>query len=107
MNLVEETKLYMEKIEKKFEDIDFVNLPKLVFNEDGSINKSAMWDADYIDGTIHDFLEYAKYFEEYDNGYGGAEVHLIYIIFKDKSWLQRGEYDGSEWWDYMKCPERI
>lgn len=40
---------------------------------------------------------------EYDNGYGAPEVATDLIIqFTDRSYLQRNEYDGSEWWSYPK-----
>ena len=39
----------------------------------------------------------------YDNGYGGQEL-FGNIVFKDGTWLERGEYDGSEWWRLCKCP---
>lgn len=41
----------------------------------------------------------------YDNWWGSQELYWE-IVFKDKTWLERGEYDGSEWWEYKKCPER-
>ena len=41
---------------------------------------------------------------EYDNGYGCQEVDGK-IVFTDNSWIQRGEYDGSEWWTYLRCPQ--
>ena len=49
-----------------------------------------------------------KAFEEYlnrnyDNGYGGQELHGI-IWFEDGTWAERGEYDGSEWWEHRKLP---
>ena len=38
---------------------------------------------------------------EYDDGYGGQEIAMDLIIyFKDKTYMKRGEYDGSEWWEY-------
>jgi hypothetical protein len=40
---------------------------------------------------------------EYDDGFGGAEVaDNLEIIFTDGSGMTRGEYDGSEWWQYSK-----
>ena len=42
----------------------------------------------------------------YNDGYGSQEI-FGFIVFKDKSWLARREYDGSEWWEYFKTPERI
>lgn len=42
---------------------------------------------------------------EYDAGYGGAEVaEDLMVIFSDGSWLERGEYDGSEWWEFKRSP---
>lgn len=47
------------------------------------------------------FEEAAKGFS-YDNGYGCAEVNItLVILFKDGSWMERGEYDGSEWWKHV------
>jgi len=38
---------------------------------------------------------------EYDSGYGGQEVATdLVIVFSDGSFLDRREYDGSEWWEY-------
>lgn len=43
--------------------------------------------------------------KEYYNGYGGAEVYeALVIVFKDGGWMERGEYDGSEWWEFKKTP---
>jgi hypothetical protein len=42
---------------------------------------------------------------EYNNGYGTQELFGT-VVFADGTWLTRGEYDGSEWWDYHKCPSR-
>jgi hypothetical protein len=39
----------------------------------------------------------------YDAGYGGQELFGV-IWFKDGSWADRGEYDGSEWWQHQTCP---
>lgn len=43
---------------------------------------------------------------EYDNGFGGQEIPPdLNIIFSDGSWLERGEYDGSEWWAFKQTPK--
>lgn len=41
---------------------------------------------------------------EYDDEYGGQKLFGI-IWYKDGTWSERGEYDGSEWWEYKKVPE--
>ena len=38
----------------------------------------------------------------YDSGFGCQQLYGI-ILFKD-SYSDRGEYDGSEWWEYHKIP---
>lgn len=39
----------------------------------------------------------------YDSGYGTQYVYG-FIVFTDGTWLERMEYDGSEWWDNKRCP---
>lgn len=41
---------------------------------------------------------------EYDNGYGCAEVASDLVIVGDTWWLERHEYDGSEWWEFKERP---
>ncbi|MGB5758858.1 MAG: hypothetical protein WBM50_18240, partial [Acidimicrobiales bacterium] len=39
---------------------------------------------------------------EYDSGYGSAQVATdLVIVFFDGTKLRRGEYDGSEWWEFI------
>jgi hypothetical protein len=40
---------------------------------------------------------------EYDCGYGGQNLFGT-IWYADGTWSDRGEYDGSEWWEYHECP---
>ena len=51
--------------------------------------------------------EYTKLADlTYDSGFGGAEIaEDLVVIFRDGSWLSRGEYDGSEWWNYNEVPK--
>jgi len=39
----------------------------------------------------------------YDSGFGGQMVYGI-IVFDNQSWLERREYDGSEWWQKCSFP---
>lgn len=52
--------------------------------------------------TKEDFLVEADF--AYNNGYGGAEIFEALVIVGEDWWLSRGEYDGSEWWDFNKKP---
>lgn len=42
--------------------------------------------------------------QNYESGYGGQELFGT-IWYNDGTWSTRGEYDGSEWWEYHECPE--
>jgi hypothetical protein len=42
----------------------------------------------------------------YDSGYGINEIHEDLVIVGESWWLERGEYDGSEWWDFKEIPKR-
>jgi hypothetical protein len=56
----------------------------------------------------HTAVEYKSFIKslyfEYMNGYGGQELFGT-IWYLDGTWSDRGEYDGSEWWQYNSCPE--
>ena len=41
---------------------------------------------------------------KYDSGYGTQELFGV-IWYSDGSHSRRGEYDGSEWWEYVPTPE--
>jgi len=43
---------------------------------------------------------------EYDDGFGSAEIATDLVIVGNTWWLERGEYDGSEWWTYKTMPRR-
>jgi hypothetical protein len=40
---------------------------------------------------------------DYDDGYGTQELYGT-IWFDDGTWLERYEYDGSEWWVFKQYP---
>lgn len=41
---------------------------------------------------------------EYDEGYGGVEILETLVVVGKDWWLERHEYDGSEWWEYKTLP---
>lgn len=43
----------------------------------------------------------------YHSGYGAAHVPTDLVIVGKGWWLERGEYDGSEWWDFKEIPKQI
>ena len=56
----------------------------------------------YTPEELDAFLEGLDF--NYDNGFGGQELFGT-IWYTDGTWSTRGEYDGSEWWEYHICPE--
>lgn len=56
----------------------------------------------YTEQEYEDFLKSLDF--EYDSGYGGQELFGT-IWFLDGTWSDRGEYDGSEWWEHHEVPE--
>lgn len=42
----------------------------------------------------------------YNNGYGWPVIDHSLKIVGDDWWLERAEYDGSEWWEFKTLPKR-
>lgn len=53
--------------------------------------------------TLENFKTVAD--KEYDNGLGAPEVATDLIVVGKDFWLERHEYDGSEWWEYKSYPQ--
>ena len=41
---------------------------------------------------------------DYDSGYGAQEIASDLVIVGKDWWMERDEYDGSEWWSFKKIP---
>jgi len=54
-----------------------------------------------IEGDLNSVLPQLNF--NYDSGYGGQEL-FGYIWYEDGTWSERGEYDGSEWWEHKTVP---
>jgi hypothetical protein len=53
--------------------------------------------------TWKEFVSLADF--TYSSGFGSAKVATdLVIVFDDGSYLSRGEYDGSEWWEFHTTP---
>ena len=44
---------------------------------------------------------------EYYSGFGAAEVAEDLVVVGDNWWIERHEYDGSEWWEYKKNQSKL
>lgn len=54
-----------------------------------------------LEGTLDEVLPKLDF--KYDNGYGSQELEGT-VWYSDGTWSERGEYDGSEWWEHRECP---
>ena len=67
-----------------------------------AIDKKINLPMNYTQEMWDQFLKQLDF--QYDNGYGCQQLSgTIWLINGD--WLERGEYDGSEWWEYKTCPQ--
>lgn len=84
MNLLNETIRVLKEHGKEFSDIHYVCGDQF---------------------EVLNFEELARQ-ADYDDGYGGQEIAIDLKIVGDNWWLERHEYDGSEWWEYKEKPQR-
>ena len=85
MNLLNETRGILLSNNKTFDDVIFIG---------DRTTHTRM--------TVKDFLEHANV--EYNGGYGIEEINTKLILVGKDFWLERHEYDGSEWWEYKSMP---
>ena len=83
-NLLQETLELMESNGKKETDVIWV----------GNYTHKTTWE---------NFKKIADVY--YEEGYGSAKVAQDLLIVGDNWWLERGEYDGSEWWEFKQPPK--
>lgn len=55
----------------------------------------------YTQEEYNQFLDSLDF--EYDRGYGLQELYGT-VWLEDGMWMERGEYDGSEWWEVRERP---
>lgn len=82
-NLYKETILLLKEKNKTFDDVVWIGCNEFEFPKD-------------------QFFRLAN--EEYDDGFGSQEVAQDLLIVGKDFWLERHEYDGSEWWEYKTVP---
>lgn len=87
INLKDETLEVLNEHGKTWDDVEWV----------GSVRRNSIIDK-------NQFLILAN--REYNNGYGGNEVSLDLVVVGKDFWLERHEYDGSEWWEFKQLPKK-
>lgn len=94
MTLLQETIRIIEANDKSTGDVQFVQSTEDTYPQP-SVTAWCTWE---------EFAKYADF--EYDSGYGGVEVNEYLIVVGSDWWLERHEYDGSEWWEFKQLPTR-
>ena len=84
-NLLEETKNKLTVCRKAPKDVLWIG------TDDGS--ESITWE---------EFEKMADF--DYDDGYGEIDIRPDLVVVGKGWWLERHEYDGSEWWEYKEQP---
>ena len=97
-NVMQELLDVMERIDMKFDDIMFANV---VIHKCDRIK--AFLPPGWRDVDMDCFKSQLISMNSYDSGYGSQKLFGT-IVFKNSAWLERGEYDGSEWWQFKKMP---
>lgn len=88
MNLLEETLEILAKNNKTADDVLWVG------SKDGKY--AITWEQFTLNANI-----------DYDNGYGGNEIRAELVVVGENWWLERGEYDGAEWWEFKILPTKF
>lgn len=86
MSIVKETEAVLGRNHKATKDVEWVG------SKDGEYAIS--WE---------DFATKFKNVDYY-KGYGFQEIATDLVVVGSDWWLERREYDGSEWWEYKELP---
>ena len=70
-------------------------------NDEDDSAKAILLPCGYTDEEFEQFLDKLDF--EYDDGYGSQKLFGI-VWFTTNVWAERGEYDGSEWWEIIQEP---
>lgn len=89
------------KIAKEF--VKSIAFAKIAYSDDyGETSTSIELHSNRTEQDERKFLETLAAID-YNEGYGSQELFGT-IVFKNNTWLERAEYDGSEWWERRKLP---
>ena len=90
-NLLQETLEILKKYGITFNDIIYVTTQK--------------YKEECVEWSTEQFIEEAAEIE-YDSSYGMNEINMTLRLIGKTFWIERAEYDGSEWWVYKEIPTR-
>ena len=77
-----------------------------ILAENGKAPSDVIW-CGLRDGSVAGtWVDFAAIDYDYENGFGTQEVSGDLVIVGLNWWLERHEYDGSEWWEFKTRPLR-
>ena len=97
-NLLEETKNVLEQHGLSFDDVEwvgFTDVDKEYFDEDEYQVEMCRCPKEKWENLLN---------VNYYSGFGLPEIKRNLVVVGDGWWLERAEYDGSEWWEFKKQP---
>lgn len=80
-NLLKETEAVLKEHGKSFDDVVWIGCEEYQI-------------------SVVSFMSLAD--QEYEDGYGAPQVATNLVVVGNGFWLEREEYDGSEWWEYKE-----
>lgn len=99
MNAKRELHKHLDSIPKPWYTIRCV---EIIIEDEFSDRVSIYLKFGYTAEEFREFIDELDF--DYCNGFGGQYLFGT-IWYNDGTWSERGEYDGSEWWEYKAVPE--
>lgn len=78
-----------------------IDCPECILDNPKNFSRTVILKENWDNDAWLSFLEGLRF--NYDDSYGWQELYGV-VWFKDGSWLEREEYDGSEWWTLKQTP---
>lgn len=97
VNFYYELKYELEQHDKMLDDIEWVGILK-----EGEYFYNHMNNDVYLD--LEQFFRIASF--DYCASFGTTEITLGLVVVGKDWWLERHEYDGSEWWEFKSLPKK-
>lgn len=93
------------KKEKNMRSKNFLEETLLNLAANGKLPSDVLWVGDKENFCSWEEFSISANFE-YDRGYGADFIDRNLKIVGDSWWMERHEYDGSEWWEFKTLPIR-
>lgn len=74
-------------------------------NENGKTLQDVVWiGTKEVEIPVEEFVRLAD--KEYSSGFGSQKVATDLLVCGEDWFMERHEYDGSEWWEFKLMPPR-